>query len=89
MGDTLSKQTYLQTTVVYDLKLYVIKNEGNYALHKNDMLIFSFKNNTWLIVLDLRQLVRWETSSPAFEKSLSEGTGVAGMRNKCIALSDN
>ena len=53
------------------------------------MLIFLFKNNTWLIVLDLRQLLRFETSSPAFEKSLSEGTDVAGMRNKCIALSDN
>ena len=75
--------------MVYDLKLYVIKKEGNYALHKNYMLIFLFKNNTWLIVLDLRQLVRWETSSPAFEKSLSEGSGVAEMRNKCIALSDN
>ena len=39
--------------------------------------------------LDLRQPLRWETSSPAFEKSLSEGSCVAEMRNKCIALSDN
>ena len=53
------------------------------------MLLFSFKNNTWLIVLGLRQLLRWETSSPAFEKSLSEGTDVTGIHKKCIALSDN
>ena len=58
------------------------KNSICYALQKNYMLITLFKNNTWLIVLDLRQLLRWETSSPAFEKSLSEGSGVAGMRNK-------
>ena len=67
----------------------MIKKEGNYALHKNYMSIFLFKNNTWLIILDLRQLLRWETSSPAFEKSLSEGADVAGMHEKCIALSDN
>ena len=53
------------------------------------MLIFLFKSNTWLIVLGLRQLLRWETNPPAFEKSLSEGTDVAGMHKKCIALSDN
>ena len=41
------------------------------------------------LVLGLRQLFRWQTSSPAFEKSLSEDTDVAGMHKKCIALSDN
>ena len=45
------------------------------------MLIFLFKNNTWLIVLGLRQLLRWETSSPAFEKSLSEDTTQGCIRN--------
>ena len=53
------------------------------------MLIFLFKNNTWLIVLGFTQLLRWETISAAFEKSLSGGTDVAGMHKKCIALSDN
>ena len=55
------------------------------------MLIFLFQNNTWLIILGLRQFFRWDTSSPAFEKILSEGTvtDVAGMHKKCIALSDN
>ena len=57
------------------------------ALHKNYMLIFLFKNNTWLIVSGFTQLLRWETIS--LEKSLSEGTDVAGMHKKCIALSDN
>ena len=37
--------------------------------------------------LGLRQLLRWETSSSAFEKSLSEGTDVAGMHKKIIMLS--
>ena len=53
------------------------------------MLIFLFKNNTFLIVSGFTQLLRWETISPAFEKSLSEGTDVAGVHKKCIALSDN
>ena len=39
--------------------------------------------------LGMRQLLRWVTNSPSFEKSLSEGTDVAGMHKKCFALSDN
>ena len=66
-----------------------MKETMQYAQHKNYMLIFLFQNNTWLITLGLRQFFRWDTSSPAFEKSLSEATDVAGMHKKCIALSDN
>ena len=50
------------------------------------MLIFLFKNNTFLIVSGFIQLLRWESISLAFEKSLFEGTDVAGMYKKCIAL---